>query len=116
VPHDPEFETESESSSSQSSLRRRASDQESALSDDSRGTWRLFVLIGSILGAAVSLIAVDRYLGVAWAQGVVAPIEKRVDVLEFDRIESRSWRLHMSRQMVALCKASTHPEACLTDN
>ena len=81
-------------------------DDDGALSRRARPTWQVMLLIGTILGAAVSVLAVDRFAAVAAAQEVVRPLERRFDSHLATAEEERAFRELALARLTALCIAT----------
>jgi hypothetical protein len=104
------------------------SDEAGAVARESKGAWRLLLLIVSILGGGAVFLAGDRQLAIAAATTVVeariGPLEKRFDTHESDdRAAAKMMTLERQQlaetlarielRLAALCRASSRPQICL---
>jgi hypothetical protein len=108
--------------------RRREDDSDDAgvLNRQARPAWRLFVLIGSVLGGGAAAAAAAQSVAKTEAQSVVAPIERKIDdhlaavvptreLMQQFVSEQRDQTRMLSRKIDALCRATPQAQCPLGD-
>jgi hypothetical protein len=100
-------------------VRRREGDDSDAgvLQRGASGAWRLIIFIGTVITGAAVVVGMVHRVSVYAAEGVVAPVEKRLDehlansramreVMDRYVEEQRDMNRTVSKKLDALCRAN----------